>query len=289
MPLQFPSNPSVNDTYTFNGKTWLWNGDGWELKKSGAINGIIIGNTSPAAATFTDLAADNATIATLNVSGQSNMGGNVIPTANVTYNLGNATNRWNDIWLSNSTIYIGDAEISANATSLSFTNPAGGVTVLAGNTSEIDAATITASQNIVGGNVQVRDRGILYLYDTDNSNYIGHRAPAALAGNYTFIWPTGYGNASQVLTTNGAGGLSWADGGGGGGGGSATQYPNSTVQPVPGSTGNFDLSYDFVQTTQETPFDTSATDPFGVSLGEVYSMMDPVGEILDPVDLGVLT
>lgn len=289
MPLQFPSNPSVNDTYTFNGKTWVWNGDGWALEASGAINGIVIGNATAAAGTFTTLTGANAVIATLNVNGQSNMGGHVIPTANITYDLGNSTNRWNDIWLANSTIHIGNAEISANATSLTFINPEGGTTVLSGSTPEIDATTITASGNITGDGVLIKDRGILYLYDLDSSNYIGHRAPSTLNGNFIYQWPTGYGNASQVLTTNGSGGLSWADGGGGGGGGSATQYPNSTVQPVPGSTGNFDLSYDFVQTSQETPFDSAATDPFGVNLGEVYSMMDPVGEILEPVDLGVLT
>lgn len=289
MPLQFPSNPSVNDTYTFNGKTWVWNGDGWELQKSGAINGVIIGNATAAAGTFTTLTGASAVLAELNVTGQSNLGGNVIPTANLTYSLGSSANRWNDIWLANSTIYLGEAEISANATSVTITNPQGGTTVLTGSTPKIEATTITASSDVIAGNVQIKTRGILYLYDTDSSNYIGHRAPGTLTGNYTYQWPTSYGNASQVLTTNGAGGLSWADGGGGGGGGSATSYPNSTVQPVPGATGNFDLSYDFVQTSQETPFESTSTDPFGVNLGEVYSMMDPVGEILTPVDLGVLT
>jgi hypothetical protein len=157
------------------------------------------------------------------------------------------------------------------------------------------AGLIVATGNIHGAlikasaNVEIQNRGILFLNDSDNSNYIGLRAPAALAGNYTYIFPTSYGNADQVLSTNGSGGLNWVDQSGGGGGSSATSYPNSTVSPVPGSTGNFDLSFDYVQTSQETPFESSATDPFGVNLGEVYSMMDPGGEILDPVDLGVLT
>ena len=30
MAINFPSSPSVNDTYTFGGRTWLWNGEGWE-------------------------------------------------------------------------------------------------------------------------------------------------------------------------------------------------------------------------------------------------------------------
>lgn len=28
--IDFPTSPSVNDTYTFNGKTWKWNGSGWD-------------------------------------------------------------------------------------------------------------------------------------------------------------------------------------------------------------------------------------------------------------------
>jgi hypothetical protein len=133
----------------------------------------------------------------------------------------------------------------------------------------------------------VQSRQQVKFYDTDNSNFISFRAPNALTGDFILTLPTGYGNASQVLTTNGAGGLTWEDQSGGGGGG-ATSFPNSTVSPVPGSTGNFDLTFNFVQTSQETPFESGATDPFGVNLGEVYSMMDPGGEILDPVDLGVL-
>lgn len=41
--------------------------------------------------------------------------GNIIPTANITYDLGNNTNRFKDIYLSNSTIYLGDQSISADS------------------------------------------------------------------------------------------------------------------------------------------------------------------------------
>lgn len=30
--IDFPSSPSLNDEYTFEGRTWLWNGTGWEVK-----------------------------------------------------------------------------------------------------------------------------------------------------------------------------------------------------------------------------------------------------------------
>lgn len=30
--IDFPTAPAVNDEYTFEGRTWLWNGTGWEVK-----------------------------------------------------------------------------------------------------------------------------------------------------------------------------------------------------------------------------------------------------------------
>ena len=81
------------------------------------------------------------------------IGANIIPQANITYDLGNSTNRWNDIWLANSTIYLGNAEISANATSLIFTNPQGAETVFSGTSANIAANNITATGNISCGNL----------------------------------------------------------------------------------------------------------------------------------------
>ncbi len=43
--------------------------------------------------------------------------GNIIPSANVTYDLGSATNRWKDLFLSGNTIFLGDESISVNANS----------------------------------------------------------------------------------------------------------------------------------------------------------------------------
>ena len=74
--------------------------------------------------------------------------GNILPAANVTYDLGTTTSRWKDLYLSNSTIYLGNAQISANATAIVMTNPAGGQTVLAGAT-----ATSSVAGNVTGGNL----------------------------------------------------------------------------------------------------------------------------------------
>jgi hypothetical protein len=74
--------------------------------------------------------------------------GNIIPSANVTYDLGTATKRWKDLYLSGSTIQLGNSTISANATAIVLTNPAGGQTVMSGATS-----TSSVAGNITGGNV----------------------------------------------------------------------------------------------------------------------------------------
>jgi len=49
MPLDFPVSPSLNDTYTFGDKTWIWNGQGWALNPSGNVtanNISVIGNVT---------------------------------------------------------------------------------------------------------------------------------------------------------------------------------------------------------------------------------------------------
>lgn len=71
MPLDFPANPSVNDTYSFGGKTWRWNGSGWQLSTGGgAINDIPIGNVTPSTGAFTALSATgNVTVGNILTNG----------------------------------------------------------------------------------------------------------------------------------------------------------------------------------------------------------------------------
>ena len=47
--------------------------------------------------------------------GEAGWAGNIKPSANITYDLGNSTQRWKDIWLANSTIYLGNTTLSANS------------------------------------------------------------------------------------------------------------------------------------------------------------------------------
>jgi len=48
--INFPTSPSLNEEYTFEGRTWLWNGSGWEIKSFVAEPGAT-GATGPTGAT----------------------------------------------------------------------------------------------------------------------------------------------------------------------------------------------------------------------------------------------
>jgi hypothetical protein len=126
------------------------------------LSGNILGDRIQNGTTQIDIQTTNGN-ANITVGGTSNvavfsptivtLAANLMPSANITYDLGSTTQRWKDLWLSNSTIYLGNSQISANATALIFTNPAGGQTVLAGATAGITCATVSATGNVTGGNI----------------------------------------------------------------------------------------------------------------------------------------
>ena len=72
--------------------------------------------------------------------------GHITPSANITYNLGNNTNRFNDLWLANSTIYIGAQTISANSTSVIISGNVVGN--MSGNATTAGTVTTAAQPNI---------------------------------------------------------------------------------------------------------------------------------------------
>ena len=77
--------------------------------------------------------------------GETLVAGNIIPTANITYTLGNTTHRWKDLYLSGNTIFLGGATISTNGSNVAITNPAGGSFSVTGS--------VAGSANVSFGNV----------------------------------------------------------------------------------------------------------------------------------------
>jgi len=128
---------------------------------------------------------------------------NLLPAANITYDLGSTTQRWKDLWLSNSTIYMGNAQISANATSLIFTNPQGGQTVLAGATASITGASVSVTGNVTGGNVNTGG-----IVSSTGNIYMGSAANLQIGmfnSNIHFQHNTASGNITLLTNFGGAG------------------------------------------------------------------------------------
>ena len=42
MPLNFPPNPMMNEIYTAAGKSWRWNGEGWEYQTAAGEASVVI-------------------------------------------------------------------------------------------------------------------------------------------------------------------------------------------------------------------------------------------------------
>jgi hypothetical protein len=59
------------------------------------------------------------------------------------------------------------------------------------------------------GDVTLNAQSDLRFADADSSNWVGFQAPATVASNVTWTLPSADGTASQVLSTNGTGSLSW--------------------------------------------------------------------------------
>jgi len=172
-----------------------------------------------------------------------------------------------------------DSAIQPGDNVSTLTNDSGYIT--ASTTDTLTNKTLTSPQ--VNTNIDLLAQADLRFYDSDDSNYVGFQAPATASGNILWTLPGSDGTEGQVLSTNGGGTLAWEDPGSGGGSGSS--YPNSTFSTVPGTNGDFDMSYNVAQTTQETPFESGGTDAFGVNLGSVFSLMDPIGTT-ESIDYG---
>jgi hypothetical protein len=94
----------------------------------------------------------------VSITGQMNVSGtitsNFIPQSNITYSLGNSTNRWKDIYLASSTVYLGNVQLSEGAgNSLSVL---GNVTTTGTvYTSDLVATSIstTGGLSVAGGNI----------------------------------------------------------------------------------------------------------------------------------------
>ena len=88
----------------------------------------------------------------------------------------------------------------------------------------------TTPTTVVATQVDVTAQGDLRLQDTTGGEYVALQAPGTLAASYTLTLPTDDGTASQVLTTDGNGVLSWTTGAAGDVVGPATATDNAITR-----------------------------------------------------------
>jgi hypothetical protein len=75
------------------------------------------------------------------VAGLANVATNIIPASNSVYNLGNSTNQWKSLYVSNSTIYIANTPLTVHANGSLLVNNS----PVSGGASNIDVVTISTA------------------------------------------------------------------------------------------------------------------------------------------------
>ncbi len=202
----------------------------------GSTSNISNGNSNVNIATangnITMSAVGNANIVVISgtgatISGLLSITGNIIPTANITYDLGNNTNRFRDLYLSGNTINLGDSNLSSNATTVTITNQLGGQLIVGGN-GTVNSADLTG-YSIANGNsnVSVISNGNVTISAVGNANIMtitgtganingtaNITGNVALSGSNVSLGAVGNlhitgGSNGYVLTTDGTGNLSW--------------------------------------------------------------------------------
>jgi hypothetical protein len=159
----FSANVTAFNIYANSGLVSAQNlkGEGGNISniQAGNISGTVGAATT--AGTVTTNAQSN--ITSVGVLTGLVMAGNITPNVSNTYNLGNTDNRWNNLFLSGNTIYLGNASIGSDGNNVTITNPGGGQFVIAGNatasTDTIYNGTSNVSIPTANGNVNLTAAG----------------------------------------------------------------------------------------------------------------------------------
>jgi len=98
--------------------------------------------------------------------------------------------------------------ISRTTGNLSISSTTDSTSISTGSFTTSGGVGITKNLN-VGNNISIHNQYALQLFDSDSSNYIGFKAPSNVLNSVTFTVPIADGTNGQVITTNGAGVLSF--------------------------------------------------------------------------------
>ncbi len=137
--------------------------------------------------------------------------GDILPNANVTYNLGSPTLRWKDLYISGNTIDINDSTITSDANGITLTNPLGGSFTVIGTSASNTASIVNGNSSIVvdaNSNVNISIAGISNIV-TVSTDGLSVNSNANILGNITSLNASlgnlvtaNYVNVSQVINGN---------------------------------------------------------------------------------------
>jgi len=155
--------------------------------------------------------------------GESGWAGNIVPSGNAVYSLGNATNQWNDLYVSNTTIFMNNVPISLSAGNVLTVN---GNAVLQNNSNTTISTTgtvtsgnlltggvVSATGTVTGGNVltggiisatgNITSNGLvsvnrLSINQTANTWFISGNTISAPSGA---TWTSDYVNRDEYITS----------------------------------------------------------------------------------------
>ena len=119
---------------------------------------------------------------TVDFSISGNVIGNLLPSANATFNLGGPGQLWKDLYLAGNTLYLGDQSFTANATAIATANnfAANNLNAVSGITA---GTTVSAVGNVIGGNVNTA--GLASVTGNVIAGNITSAGLASITGNIT--------------------------------------------------------------------------------------------------------
>ena len=146
-----PGSPNIGDVWIDedDGKTYLYFNDGTSSQWVEQASGTVISSLVESVGGSTG-AISNVMLATA-LTGQNITVGNLTPSGNLIQNLGSPTNQFKDLYLSNSTIFLGSLQLKDTGGALTVTSSGGGAAVnFARSTDKLSTFAATSSSELAG-------------------------------------------------------------------------------------------------------------------------------------------